>query len=74
MTTASRLVAKGEAIGVAKGEAKGRIQALLMLLAQKFGEVPPLVRAEVVAADPVRLDEWLRRVLTADSIDDMGIV
>ncbi|GGK40480.1 Rpn family recombination-promoting nuclease/putative transposase [Nocardia camponoti] len=65
MTTANRLVAKGEA--------KAQVRTLLRLITLKFGEVPPFMREAIGAADVARLDEWFDRAVTAQSLDDLGI-
>ncbi|MEV6770295.1 Rpn family recombination-promoting nuclease/putative transposase [Nocardia sp. NPDC051030] len=83
MTTAERLRAEGEAKGRAKGraegwaegeavgEARGRAATLVLLLTEKFGSVPAAVAESVSAADPATVQIWTRRVLTADSLDDI---
>ncbi|MFE3028061.1 hypothetical protein [Nocardia tengchongensis] len=67
MTTADRLRAEGEA----RGEAKGRREALLELLSLKFGGVPATVVSTVGDADSAQLKAWSARVLTAGSLDEV---
>ncbi|MFD6351048.1 Rpn family recombination-promoting nuclease/putative transposase [Nocardia tengchongensis] len=67
MTTADRLRAEGEA----RGEAKGRSEALLEQLTLKFGEVPETVVSTVRATDSAQLKAWSARVLTAGSLDEV---
>ncbi len=66
--------ARGKAIGEARGEARGKRQTLLRLLRAKFGAVPEEVARRVEAeADIARLDALLERILTAASIQEMGL-
>ncbi|MEC3917449.1 hypothetical protein [Nocardia sp. CDC160] len=67
MTTAERLRAEGEA----RGEVRGRAEALLDLLTLKFGAVPVKVEDVVRGADAGRLRMWAARVLAAESLDDV---
>ncbi|MET9212134.1 MULTISPECIES: RpnC/YadD family protein [Actinomycetes] len=67
MTTAERLRAEGEA----RGEARGRAEILVEQLIEKFGTVPAELSARVRTADLDRLRLWARRVLTADTLDEV---
>ncbi|MFE7720746.1 Rpn family recombination-promoting nuclease/putative transposase [Nocardia rhizosphaerihabitans] len=75
VTTAERLRAEGEARGEARGKAQGRAEGraemLIEQLVEKFGAVPAEMVARVRAADLDRLREWTRRVLTADTLDEI---
>jgi hypothetical protein len=44
---------------------------LLLLLEDKFGPVPEQVRTQVEAAKPELLLRWSRRLLKAESIDEV---
>jgi hypothetical protein len=66
MTIAERLEARGEA--------QGRAETLLELLAVKFGPLPARVTATVQSADLPQLREWTTRVLTANNLDDLFTV
>jgi hypothetical protein len=49
----------------------GEANMLLLLLEEKFGPVSEPVRAQVEAANPESLLRWSRRLLKAESIDDV---
>jgi hypothetical protein len=63
--------ARGEEKGLEKGLRRGREEALLHLLEVKFGELDDRTRAQVAAADPQHLMEWIERVLTAERLADV---
>jgi hypothetical protein len=69
MTTAEMLRREGEARGEARSVAKGKREALLLLLRQRFGRVPAAAVARIDKADAALLDAWLGGVLTAESLD-----
>ena len=58
---------EGEQGGRQEGEAK----VLLRQLERRFGSVPGPVRDRIASADVADLDQWIMRVLDADSIDDV---
>lgn len=62
---------EGKQAGEQEGLQKGRQQALLELLALKFAAVPPGLVARVEAAGEDTLRQWLARVLTAGSLDEV---
>ena len=53
--------------GIETGEAK----ALLRQVQAKFGPPGPAVAARIQAAEPVQLERWLERILTAKSPDEL---
>jgi hypothetical protein len=62
--------AEGRVEGMAEGKAEGKADALLRLLAKRFGAVPDEVSAAVRAgADAARLDRLLDDALDAASLD-----
>ncbi|UGT58087.1 DUF4351 domain-containing protein [Nocardia asteroides] len=61
MTTAGRLRAEGE------------VKVLLRLMTQKFGPVPARVVTAMRGASEDQLDIWTGRLLSAKSLDDLGI-
>jgi predicted transposase/invertase (TIGR01784 family) len=61
--------AEGEAKGRAEGEAKGRAEVLLELVGLRFGPPSEATRARIEAATFERLDAWVERLLTAESLD-----
>jgi predicted transposase YdaD len=75
MTTAERLIAEGEARGEAQGEARskieGRAEALLELLAMKFGPLPRHVTEKIQTGSSTQLKEWTARILTASRPDEV---
>ena len=54
-----------------QGMQQGEATALLRLLLKRFGDVPLDARRQIEAADADTLLEWLDRVLTASSIDEV---
>ncbi|WP_280301294.1 DUF4351 domain-containing protein [Nocardia neocaledoniensis] len=65
MSTASRLRAEGSA--------DGQVKVLLRLMTQKFGPVPARVVTAMRGASEDQLDIWTGRLLSAKSLDDLGI-
>jgi hypothetical protein len=68
--------AKGHADGIAKGEllgqVKGRASAALSLLEHLGFTIPSDIRDQVMAClDLTSLDRWLRRVMTALSVEEV---
>ena len=57
--------------GQREGEAKGKRDALLLQLRQRFGRLPAAAVARVGKADAAELDVWFGRVLTAATLDDV---
>lgn len=70
LTWAEKLMEKGRAVGVIDGKR----EALLHLLAAKFGALSEVTTACVEANESVdELDGLLEHVLTATSLDDMKL-
>ncbi|HEV7787284.1 MAG TPA: hypothetical protein VGQ28_18220, partial [Thermoanaerobaculia bacterium] len=66
--------AEGEARGKAEGEAKGVREILLLLLAERFGPLPEGARRQVEEISSLqRLTQLAKRVLTAHSLEEMGL-
>ena len=55
----------------AEGRAEGRAEALLQLIALRFGPVPAEVETTVRGASTDRIEAWTARVLTAPTLDDV---
>ncbi len=57
----------------ARGEARGRHEALVTTLAKllgvRFAALPDDVHARIRAADDATLDRWLERVVSAPSLE-----
>ncbi len=72
---AERYREQGQKQGLEQGRQEGRregeAQVLLQLLETKFGALTAEQRQRVEAADAETLLEWSRRVLTAQSLDDV---
>ena len=63
---------KGEKKGQKKGEMKGAAGALLTVLSARRLRLTRVQRSRIVAcADPKRLRTWLKRAVTAESVDDV---
>ena len=57
-----------------EGALKKSRETLLRQLKRRLGNVPAAVRATIRATDdPEQLDEWLDDVVTAATLDDVGI-
>ena len=65
----------GEELGLGKGILQSRQEVLLRLLRAKFGTLPPAIVEQIEAlGDVSRLDALLEKVLTARSLEEMGLV
>lgn len=71
MSTADRIMQRGEAVGEAKGEARGKAAMLLKLLPLRFPDVPAEAAERIRAADTETLDRWADRIATAKSIEEL---
>lgn len=67
VTLAERLRKEGEA----RGETRGKAEALLRLLRSRFGSVPAGIGDRLKEAAVPELDRWLDRVLDAGTLDDV---
>ena len=73
-TWMDRVLRQGEEKGLRTGMTRGKQETLLVLLGQKFGEVPESLAARIRSIESdERLDGFLKRVLDATSLDDMGL-
>ena|SRR5690242_2911824 len=64
----------GEAEGEARGEARGEAKALLAILETRAIEVPDEFRVRILdCTDLDQLGTWIRRAVTADKIEDLGL-
>ena len=52
----------------AEGEAKGKAEALICLLAERFGAVAPPWRKRIHGARLVTLDRWFKRAIVAPDL------
>jgi Domain of unknown function (DUF4351) len=73
--TAKEWMAEGKAVGKAEGKAegvaKGKAYTLHRQLLRRFKTVSPDIEHRVRAADIDQLDEWLDRILDAQTLDDV---
>jgi hypothetical protein len=53
---------------LAEGEAKGKAEALLCLLAERFGAVAPSWQKRIRAARLVTLERWFKRAIVAPDV------
>jgi predicted transposase YdaD len=77
-TIAEALEAKGRKKGRKEGRqeeaVRSRREMLLLLLRDRFRKVPKAIEQVVNATDDVaRLTEWVRRVSSANTVEDVGI-
>ena len=71
---ADDLMERGIKKGRKEGELGARKQVLLSLLGTRFGKVPPETAAVIEAAKNIeQLDHWLKRSVTADKLQEVGI-
>jgi len=77
-TMADVLVEKGRTEGRAEGRTEAAVgtrqQTLVRQLRRRFGDVPAEVVNTVQATSDVdQLDDWLDRLVTADTLDELEI-
>lgn len=60
---------KARAKGWQEGRREGEVAALLRLLARRFGELPPEVRARVEGADLAVIGTWFDQAIDAADLD-----
>ncbi len=74
-TVGDRLRAEGRVEGLAEGRleglAEGRVDMLLRMMRYKFGEPPGAVVARLQAGGSDDLDVWAKRLLEADTLEDV---
>jgi hypothetical protein len=69
---AREFISKGKAEGIAEGKVEGKAETLFKLLQLKGLEPSDSQRQRVLSCtDPVQLDTWSGRVLTARSVEDV---
>ena len=61
----------GQAEGLAEGQTIGVRSVLQDLLSQKFGELPESVSEQIRRADYSQLQRWAKRVIDADSVEQI---
>ena len=57
--------------GLAEGRVEGEARFFLFALRQKFGPLPPSIEQRVQSATSNQLENWLARILTAKTLDDV---
>jgi hypothetical protein len=73
-TMADVLRDEGREKGFREGELQTRQQTLLLQLRERFGKVPKATEKVIAATQDVgRLEAWLKRFATADTLEDVGI-
>lgn len=73
-TIAEALIEEGKELGLHQGIIQTKQEDVLRLLRAKFGTLPLTVVEKIEALRDVnRLDTLLEKVLTASSIEEMGI-
>ncbi|WP_280426044.1 hypothetical protein [Nocardia carnea] len=55
----------------ARGEARGRAEALIELMTAEFGRLPTATVDRVRSADLTQVRAWTTRVLTATALDEI---
>ena len=64
-------LAVGKAEGLAVGKAEGKAEVLRELLASKFGPLSSELKGRVDAAAEGDLDQWVKRLLVAKTVEDV---
>jgi len=74
-TWKQQAMAEGLAEGRAKGQAEGRVQgkaeALICLLAERFGALAPSLRTRINRAKLATLDRWFKRAIVAPNLSSV---
>ncbi len=73
LTWADKLMEKGREEGREEGVVEGSRRMLLRLLTAKFGELPQESKARIEALSAADLDSLLDRVLTAGTLNELGL-
>jgi hypothetical protein len=74
-TIAEELIEEGKELGLQEGILQAKQEYILRLLRAKFGPLPPAVVEQIeTLGDVTRLDALLEHVLTARSLEEMGLV
>ena len=56
------------ALGRAKGRVEGKAEALVCLLVERFGTLPPALHKRIGRAKLATLDRWLERAVVASDV------
>ena len=64
-------LAEGEAKGKAEGLAEGKGEALICLLAERFGAVAPSWQKRIRGAKLVTLERWFKRAIVAPNLSSV---
>lgn len=72
-TMAEYVREQARAEGEAYGHAEGEKTALVMMLEEKFGLLPPRVRQAIEQASAEDTHLWIRRAIKAETLLDVGI-
>jgi flagellar biosynthesis/type III secretory pathway protein FliH len=62
---------RGRKEGLREGIQAGEARALLLMLEERFGELPAAVTARVARANMNQIESWLGRVLHAATLEDV---
>ena|GEM_PF-386195 len=62
---------EGHKKGLDEGQLRGRRIALIELLAERFGDVPPAFRVRIEGATIDQVRAWMQRLFSASSLDDV---
>ncbi len=63
--------AEGKSEGLARGKAEGKAEALICLLAERFGAVAPSWRKRIRGARLVTLERWFKRAVVAPDLSSV---
>jgi predicted transposase YdaD len=60
--------ARGEAKGLVRGKVEGKAEALVCLLAERFGAVAPSWQKRIRGAELATLEHWFKRAIVAPDL------
>ena len=73
MAAARRWPGDGRWIGRSQDQDEEVRQALLLILRERFGELPPAVATRIESEDSEWCEEMINRAMTAESLEDLSL-
>jgi len=70
-SAAEKYTTKGHRMGLRERIVLGKAATLTLLLSDRFGAVSDAIQDRIRSADGTNLDTWVRRVLHAQTIDEV---
>jgi len=63
------MVKEAEAKATARGEVRGKMQTLELLVETKFGPTPKWAEERIQKAKPSQVERWAKKILVADTLE-----